>query len=210
MDVEEQADDVQLDADRQKLDYENFIDDGITLLRHKRDTDVTDILGSDIRDGLDTQREDWLLQTEALHGARPRRITRERPRPIGDQTGVMNLEAAGGTGGRQLEHHGFQAPLLSPERQILMEVEVITPPRGGRQAPVTQMPPGGARAVPQIFTEVHPREGCPDRQKHVGSPVDRLVDTVAWMQVNTESFPECTCPSVFTTTKVPRFDGTTI
>ena len=27
MDVEEQADDVRLDADHQKLDYENFIDD---------------------------------------------------------------------------------------------------------------------------------------------------------------------------------------
>ena len=34
-------------------------------------------------DGLDTQREDWLLHTEALHGARPRRITRERPPLIG-------------------------------------------------------------------------------------------------------------------------------
>ena len=49
MDVEEQADDVRLDADRQKLDYENFIDDELTLLRHKRDTDVTDIPGSDVR-----------------------------------------------------------------------------------------------------------------------------------------------------------------
>ena len=78
MDVEQQADDVRLDADRQKLDYENFIDDEVTLLRHRRNTDVTDILDSDIRDGLDTQREDWLLQTESLHGARPRWITRER------------------------------------------------------------------------------------------------------------------------------------
>ena len=44
MDVEEQADDVRLD---QKLDYENFIDDEVTLLRHKMDTDVTDIPGSE-------------------------------------------------------------------------------------------------------------------------------------------------------------------
>ena len=77
MDVEEQADDVGLDADHQKLDYENLTDDEVTLLRHMRDTDVTDIPGSDIRDGLDTQRENWLLQTEALHGARPRRIISE-------------------------------------------------------------------------------------------------------------------------------------
>ena len=64
MDVEEQADDVQLDADRQKLDYENFIDDEVTLLRHKRDTDVTDIPGLDIRDELDTHREDWLVTSD--------------------------------------------------------------------------------------------------------------------------------------------------
>ena len=42
-------DDVRLDADHQKLDY----------------------------DELDTQREDWLLRTESLHRTRPRRIIRE-------------------------------------------------------------------------------------------------------------------------------------
>ena len=223
MDVEQQADDVWLDADRQKLDCENVIDDEeVTVLHHKRDTDVTDIPGSDMRDGLHTQREDWLLQTEPLHGARPRQITRERPPLIDDQTGVMDLEATGGTGGRKVEHHGFQAPLLSPERHILMEEEVITPPRGGRPAPVTQVPPGGARAVPQIFTEVRPREGGPDHQKDVGLPVDRLVDTVARMQVDltdlrsenrmlrTPRVPQVVrAPqqAAFTTTKVPRFDG---
>ena len=113
MEVEQQADGVRLDADHQKLDYENFIDDEeVTLLHH---TDVTDIPGSDVRDGLDTQQEDCLLQTESLHGARPRRITRERPPLIDDHTGVMDLEAAGGTGGRQVGHHGVQASLLSSE-----------------------------------------------------------------------------------------------
>ena len=106
-----------VEADHQKLDYENFIDDDeVTLHRHKWDTDVTDIPGSDVRDELDTQREDWLLRTESLHGARPRRITRERPPLIDDHTGVMDLEAAGGTEGRQVEQQGFQAPLLSPEQ----------------------------------------------------------------------------------------------
>ena len=75
---------------------------------------VTDIPGSDVRDELDTQREDWLLRMEALYGARPRRITRERPPLIDDHTRVMDLEAAGGTGGRKVEQQGFQ-PLLSPE-----------------------------------------------------------------------------------------------
>ena len=36
--------------------------------------------------------------------------------------------------------------------------------------------------MPQIFTEVRPRDSGPDRQKDVGSPVDILVDTVARMQ----------------------------
>ena len=103
MDVEQQADDVRLDADHQKLDYESFIDDDeVTLHRRKRDTDVTDIPGLDVCDELDTQLEDWLLRTESLHGAHPRQITRERPPLIDDHTGVMDLEAAGGTGGRQV------------------------------------------------------------------------------------------------------------
>ena len=102
MDVEQQEDDVRLDADGQRLDYRNLMDDeDFTLLHHKRDMNVPDNPGSDLRDGLDTsdtQREDWLLQTEPLHGARPRRTTRERPPLIDDHTGVMDLEAAGGTG----------------------------------------------------------------------------------------------------------------
>ena len=57
MDVEQQADDIWLDADYQKLDYENFIDDDeITLHRRKKGTDVTDIPGPDARDDLDSQR----------------------------------------------------------------------------------------------------------------------------------------------------------
>ena len=183
MDVEQKANDVRLEADRQRLDYINFKDDEeVTLLHHERDRDVPDNPGLDVHDGpdtSDTQREDWLLQTEPLHGARPRRTERERPPLIGDHTGVMDLEAGGDTGGRKVERHGTPAPLLSLERQILEEV--TTPPRGGRPAPETQMPPGGGRAVPRIFTEVCPRDGGLDRQKGVGSPVDMLVDTVARM-----------------------------
>ena len=104
-----------------------------------------------------------------------------------------------------------------------MEEEVITPPRGGRAAPVTQVPPGGVRAVPQIFAGVRPRESGPDRHKDVESPVDRLVDTVARMQVDladlraenrmlrTPRVPQATRvprQAAFTMTKVPQFDGT--
>ena len=126
-------------------------------------------------------------------------------------------------GGRKVERHGTPAPLLSLERQILEE-EVTTPPRGGRPAPETQMSPGGARAVPRIVTEVRPRDGGPDRQKDVGSPVDMLVHTVARMQLDladlraenrmlrTPGVPQVVRvprQAAFTTTKVPRFDGTT-
>ena len=114
--MEQQPDDVRLDADRQKLDCRNFmVDEEVTLLHHKRDMNVPDIPGLDVRDGLDTsdtQREDWLLQTEPIHGACPRRMTRERPLLIEDHTGVMDLEAMGSTGGRKVEQHGSQAPLL--------------------------------------------------------------------------------------------------
>ena len=78
--------------------------------------------------------------------------------------------------------------------------------------------------MPQIFTEVRPRDGGPDRQKDVGSPVDVLVDTVARMQqdlanlraenrmLRTPGVPQVVrAPrqAAFTTTKVPRFGGTT-
>ena len=69
------------------------------------DTEVPDNPGSDVRDGpdtSDTQREDWLLQTEPLHGARPRRNERERPPVINDRSGFLDLEASGGVGGHLL------------------------------------------------------------------------------------------------------------
>ena len=94
--------------------------------------------------------------------------------------------------------------------------------RGGHYT--TKGRPGGARAMPKIFTEVRPRDGGPDRQKDVGSPVDMLVDTVARMQLDladlraenrmlrTQRVPQAVrAPrqAAFTRTKVPRCDGTT-
>ena len=53
---------------------------------------------------------------------------------------------------------------------------------GGRPAPEPQVPPGGARAVTQIFTEVRSRDSGSDRRKDVGSSVNVLVHTVTQMQ----------------------------
>ena len=104
MDMEQQVNGDRMEADHRRLDHIIFTDDEeVTLLPHKRDTGVTDNPGTDIRDRpdmSDTQREDWLLQTEPLHGARPRQTDRERPPVINDRSGVLDLEAAGvwGTG----------------------------------------------------------------------------------------------------------------
>ena len=91
-----------MEADHRKLDCRIFTDDEeITLLPHKRDTEVPDNPDTDIRDRpdmSDTQREDWLLQMEPLHGARPRQTDRERPPVIDDRSGVLDLEVAGGMG----------------------------------------------------------------------------------------------------------------
>ena len=105
MDVEQQADDVRLDADRQKLDYENFT----------KGTRMSQIFRVRIfvMDWIHNEKTGYFRQSLFMGLARPGRITRERPPLIDDQTGVMDLEAAGGTGGWQVEHHGFQAPLLS-------------------------------------------------------------------------------------------------
>ena len=98
-----------------------------------------------------------------------------------------------------MEQRGAPTPLLPLDRQTMQETEVITPPRreahgqGGRRALEPQLPPRGTRVVPQIFTDVRTRDIGPDRRNDAWSPEIVLVDTVA----------------TFTTTKVPRFGGTT-
>ena len=79
------------------------------------------------------------------------------------------MEATGGAASRK----PGRAPLLSPGRQISMEREVITPPRGGGVVP---------NPFPNDFPEDSLRDGDLVRQKDIGSPVDMLVNTVARMQ----------------------------
>ena len=99
---------------------------------------------------------------------------------------------------------------------------------GGRPAPEPQGSPRGVRAVPNPFPKNFPedslRDGGLDRQKDIGLPVDMLVNTVARMQKDIATLREenrlLRMPAIpqvvqaprraaFTTTKVPRFDGTT-
>ena len=129
MDMMQQETVDQMESGHRNLDYGTPTDDEEVMLPpHDRAKEVPDSPDTDIRDIqtlLDTQREDWLLPTEPLHGARPRQTGRERPPVIEDRP---PLEATGGVVSRKPD----QAPLLSPGGQILMEEEVITPPRGGR------------------------------------------------------------------------------
>ena len=98
-------------------------DEEVTIPSHDRIKEVPDFPDIDIRDEQtlsNTQREDWLLPTEA----RPRHTGRERPPVIENR---LSMEATGGAASRK----PGRAPLLSPGWQILMVEEAITPPRGG-------------------------------------------------------------------------------
>ena len=116
------------ESDDGSVEFETPTDDEeITIPSQDKNREVPDIPDSDIRDEQtlsNTQREDWLLPTEPLHGARPRQTSRERP-PVIDNRPLR--DAAGNTP----VQNPSRTFLLSPGRRILMEEEVFTPPRGG-------------------------------------------------------------------------------
>ena len=134
MSRDQRVDDGRLEAEHGKLDYRDSTDDEeVRQLPHRGGVDEPDQPGSDIRYGpntSDTQRDEWLLKTEPLQGARPKWNIGERPPVVNDRTGALDLEATGGVGGRNVEQHRTPAPLLTLERQILQEAEITTPPRG--------------------------------------------------------------------------------
>ena len=108
-------------------------DEEITIPSQDKYREVPDIPDSDIREEQtlsNTQREDLLLPTEHMHGARPRQTGRERP-PVIDNPALR--DAAGYTTVR----NPSRTFLLSPGRRILMEEEVFTPPRGGGVRPLS-------------------------------------------------------------------------
>ena len=98
---------------------------------------------------------------------------------------------------------------------------------GGRPAPEPQGASREVRAVTKPFTDGLPEDSLRDggqRQKDIGSPVNMLVDTVSHIQKDMSILREenrvLRTPATLqviqvprraalTTTKVPRFDGTT-
>ena len=141
------------------------------------------------------------------------------------------LEAAAAGGIDSLEATeggiGAPAPQLPLYRQDTLGVGVVTPPRrdadghGVLRAPGTRLSNKGTRVGPQIFTEARDKDGGPDRWNVPWSPDNVLIDTVARLQrdladMRAESSDPGVPPVVptlrhvaFTSTKVPRFAGTT-
>ena len=216
------------------MNYEDSSDDEeVKLLPHRKGTDKPDLPGADIRDvpeASDTQREEWLLTTEPLLGARPKWNKVGRPPVVPEQIGALDAEATGGTAGRNIEHRGAPTPLLPLDRQNMQEGEVVTPRRkvanghGGLRAPESQFIQKVIRVAPQICTDAQTRDVGSDRRNVAWSPENILIDTVARMQqdladIRAESRklrmpgvpPVVHTPrqAAFTTTKVPRFGGTT-
>ena len=78
-----------LEAEHGELDYRDSSDDEeVRLLPHRKGADEPHPPGADIRDGpeaSDTQRDEWLLKTEPLQGARPKWNRGERSPVIPDR-----------------------------------------------------------------------------------------------------------------------------
>ena len=94
-------------------------DEEVTIPSQDRNKEVPDFPDIDIRDEQtlsNTQREDWLLPTEPLQGARPRQTGRERP-PVIDNRPPM--DAAGGAASRK---PGRQQDIGSPVDMLVNTV----------------------------------------------------------------------------------------
>ena len=134
-----------------------------------------------------TQREDW-LHMEPLHGARPKWNWAGRPPEVHEESRGLEVEATGGTAGRDVEERGAPAPPLLLHQQNMQEVEVVTPPRrevnghGGLRTPGSRLSPRGTQVAPQIFTEARDRDVNSDRRNVPWSPENILIDTVARLQ----------------------------
>ena len=134
----QRVDEGRMEAEHGKLDYnDSSEDEEVKLLSCRKGADEPDLPGADIRDvpeASDTQRDEWLLRTEPLQGARPKwNKGGGRPPVVPEQTGVLDIEAAGGVVGRNMEHRGAPTPLLPLDRQNMQEAEGVTPPRKDAQ-----------------------------------------------------------------------------
>ena len=120
-------------SDDESVEFETPPDDEeITIPSQDRDRIIADVWNIDIRNEQfeNTQREDWLLPTEPMHGARPRQTGGERPPVIDNPLFRDGEEFAAHRDAAEILRHPSRTLRLSPGRRIFMEEEVFTPPRG--------------------------------------------------------------------------------
>ena len=126
--MSQQETDEVMESEDGSVEFETLMDnEEVTIPSHDKYKKVSDIPISDIRDEQtlsNTQREDWPLPTETMHGARPRQTSRERPP-------VIDNPALGDAAGNTAVRNPCRIFLLSPGQRISREEEVFTPPRGG-------------------------------------------------------------------------------
>ena len=115
MDKNQSLSEVRVEAEDGKLDFEESSDyTELELLLPRKGADEHDPPGADIRDvpeASGTQREDW-LHMEPLHGARPKWNRAGRPPVVPEESRGLEVEATGGTAGRDLEERGAPAPMV--------------------------------------------------------------------------------------------------
>ena len=119
--------DQQVDGGRKEDHRESSGNDEVVLNSHDRGADAPDPLGSDIHDAPESSDDlpnEWLFETGPPQGARLKWIDEGRP-PVGlERATDMDIGAAGGTAGRNMEQHSTPVPVLPTEQQILQEEEV--------------------------------------------------------------------------------------
>ena len=153
-------------------------DEEVTIPSQDRYKKVPDIPISDIRDEQTlsiTQREDWLLPTEPMHGARPRQTDREHP-PVIDNPALRDC-----CGKYRCPESVSDFPVVARTADFEGRGGIHTT-EGGRPVPEPQGVPREVRAVPKPFPDGFQEDKLRDGGQNIGSPVDMLVDTVARMQ----------------------------
>ena len=216
-------------SEDESVEFETLSDDEeITIPSQDRDREISDVRNIYIRDEQleNTQREDWLLPTEPMHGARPRQTGRERP-PVIDNPALRDAEEIA-VDRDAAEISAIRHPSESHPPFVVRTADFygrgsIHTAEGGRLAPEPQGVPREVQAVPKIFPEDSLRDGG-QGQKNVGSPMDTLVNTVSHMQKDlailreenrvlrtpaTSQVIQAPRQAALTTTKVLRFDGIT-
>ena len=111
-------------SEDESVEFETLSDDKeITIPSQDRDRKIADVRNIDIPDEQleNTQREDWLLPTEPMHGALPRQTGGERP-PVIESLVFRDTE--------EIATDRGAAEISAVRHPIFMEEEVFTPPRG--------------------------------------------------------------------------------